>query len=271
MAIKLFATDVDGTLLNNSRQISEGNKAKIRQAVKDGMIFTIATGRMHHSATPFVDDLGLGDIPLISYNGAMIRLAKSHKILYAEYLEENIIHEVLDYAKEVNVYAQLYSNDTLCYRESCDKSRTYEMRARVQGEALGDELYNRTEKVSKMLVYVEKEQMAEMLKLWQNKFAGRLNIVQSSPEYIELVNTTVSKANAIFKLAEILGIDRKDILAIGDSGNDVAMLSECEYGVVMGNGTPEAKAVAKYQVADNEHDGLAEAIDRFFYEKAQTE
>ena len=58
MAIKLFATDVDGTLLNNSRQISEGNKAKIRQAVKDGMIFTIATGRMHHSATPFVDDLG---------------------------------------------------------------------------------------------------------------------------------------------------------------------------------------------------------------------
>ena len=57
MAIKLFATDVDGTLLNNSRQISEGNKAKIRQAVKDGMIFTIATGRMHHSATPFVDDL----------------------------------------------------------------------------------------------------------------------------------------------------------------------------------------------------------------------
>ena len=201
----------------------------------------------------------------------MIRLAKSHKILYAEYLEENIIHEVLDYAKEVNVYAQLYSNDTLCYRESCDKSRTYEMRARVQGEALGDELYNRTEKVSKMLVYVEKEQMAEMLKLWQNKFAGRLNIVQSSPEYIELVNTTVSKANAIFKLAEILGIDRKDILAIGDSGNDVAMLSECEYGVVMGNGTPEAKAAAKYQVADNEHDGLAEAIDRFFYEKAQTQ
>ena len=57
-------------------------------------------------------------------------------------------------------------------------------------------------------------------------------------------------------------------MAIGDSGNDVAMLSECEYGVVMGNGTPEAKAAAKYQVADNEHDGLAEAIDRFFYEKA---
>lgn len=268
MAIKLFATDVDGTLLNNSRQISEGNKAKICQAVKDGMIFTIATGRMHHSAAAFVEELGLDDIPLISYNGGMIRLARSHKILHAEYLEPDVIHEVLDFAKELNVYVQLYSDDLLCYKESCDKSRTYEMRARVQGKALGDELYNRTEKVSKMLVFVDKEQMTDMLKRWQDKFAGKLNIVQSSSEYIELVNTTVSKANAIFKLAEIMGVDKKDILAIGDSGNDVAMLSECEYGVVVGNGTPEAKAAAKYQVADNEHDGLAEAIDRFFYEKA---
>ena len=64
MAIKLFVTDMDGTLLNNSRKISEGNKARIRQAVADGMIFTIATGRMYCSALPYAKELGVDVVNL---------------------------------------------------------------------------------------------------------------------------------------------------------------------------------------------------------------
>ena len=111
MAIKLFVTDMDGTLLNNSRKISEGNKARIRQAVADGMIFTIATGRMYCSALPYAKELGV-DVPIITYNGALIK-SVSGKIFYTSYLSADMIKEILDFCTENGMYVQSYSNDEL--------------------------------------------------------------------------------------------------------------------------------------------------------------
>ena len=81
MAIKLIASDMDGTLLSSDIAISEKNKNAIHKAVDNGIVFLIATGRMYVSAQPYAEGLGL-DVPLVTYNGALVEGSLSHKVYY---------------------------------------------------------------------------------------------------------------------------------------------------------------------------------------------
>lgn len=113
MQAKLFVTDMDGTLLNNEHKISKGNKHMIKRAVEAGVIFTIATGRMYASALPYAQELEL-DVPIITYNGALIKTAGG-KELYASYLDEAVVKDLLDFAQECELYIHLYSDDQLYF------------------------------------------------------------------------------------------------------------------------------------------------------------
>ena len=94
MAIKLFVTDLDGTLLDKEHHISEENKRAIREAVERGVVVTIATGRMYVSALPFAKELGV-DVPIITYNGALIKSVSGEEYFNA-YLPEDAVKDVLD-------------------------------------------------------------------------------------------------------------------------------------------------------------------------------
>ena len=97
------------------------------------------------------------------------------------------------------------------------------------------------------------------------KFAGQIVAVKSTPIYVELIKPGINKASAIAKMAEIYKVPSEAILAIGDSNNDITMLQSAHYGVAMGNANADVKRIAKYQVADCDHDGIAEAIERFCF------
>lgn len=262
MQAKLFVTDMDGTLLNNNREISKGNKHAIKRAAAAGVTFTIATGRMYASTLPFAKELEL-DVPIITYNGALIKTV-SGKELYASYLDEAVVTELLDFAKEQNVYAQLYSEDTLYFKEHGDLAKTYEFNCNVRGKAVGDEIYKYNYKVPKMLFMTNTPEEADaLIEQVNSRFGGRIDAMKSNPTYIELIKPGVNKATAIARLAEILGIPSEQVLAIGDSSNDVSMLSSVAISVAMGNANAAATAAARYRVSDNEHDGVAEALERF--------
>lgn len=267
MAIKLFVTDMDGTLLNSKREISEVNRKAIKQAIEDGMIFTIATGRMHKSALPYVEKLGLDDIPIITYNGGMIKTIGGKEII-TECIEQDLANEVLEFAQEIGEYCQVYTKSELYYREHCAQSDWYENAAGVIGHAVGDDLCKYTYEAPKMLIINKTAELTPInIEKFQKRFEGRLVGLNSDPTYIEIMKPTVSKANAMLKLAEIFGVEQKDVLAIGDSGNDVSMLKAAGVGVAVANATPAAKAAAKYFVVSNEENGIADAINKFFYER----
>ena len=85
MSIKLFATDLDGTLLNKNGEISPANKQAIKEMAKEGIIPTIATGRMYEASRRFAEQLEL-DVPIITYNGALIKSVSEKCILKVFYL-----------------------------------------------------------------------------------------------------------------------------------------------------------------------------------------
>ena len=111
MGIKLIASDMDGTLLNDEGKISERNAAAIRKAVDAGVIFTIATGRMYCSIEPYAEKLGL-DVPLIAYNGAYVKGSLSKEVLYDSPLDYETSLAVLDYCRQKNYYVQAYVDDS---------------------------------------------------------------------------------------------------------------------------------------------------------------
>lgn len=266
MGIKLFVTDMDGTLLDGNRRISQVNYDKIQQAVKDGMFFTVATGRMYKSALPYAEMLGI-DVPIITYNGAMIKTVGGKKIA-AAYIPEKLVRQVVDFADSMGQYVHIYTENELYYKEHCAESDWYEKAAGIKGIPVGGRLADYNERVPKMLIMAKSAQLVpDMLAKFRQQFDGRLVGQNSDPTYIEVVARGVSKASAMLKLADILHIDRQDILAMGDSGNDVDMIAAAGVGVAVANAAPGVIQAADYQVASNEENGVAEAIDRFFYGK----
>ena len=264
MKAKLFVTDMDGTLLNSQRKITDKVKLAIKKAVKAGVIFTVATGRMHISALPYVQELGI-DVPVITYNGALIKYASGDEV-FASYLDKQLVQSLVDYAQEQNIHIQLYSDDKLYYSQENELSKFYQTAAGVTGHPVGDALVEYMDKVPKLLLIGRTPEEADRAaRDIAAKFAGQIVAVKSTPIYVELIKPGINKASAIAKMAEIYKVPSEAILAIGDSNNDITMLQAAHYGVAMGNANADVKKVAKYQVADCDHDGIAEAIERFCF------
>ena len=109
------------------------------------------------------------------------------------------------------------------------------------------------------------EKVQEIMDKFHQRFWDSLQCQNSDPSHVEIMAPGVSKANAVLKLADMYNIKPEEIAAIGDSGNDVPMLKLSGTGIVVANANAVARAAAEYQVASNDDNGVAEAIDRFFY------
>ena len=263
MAIKLLATDLDGTLLQSGQPVSAGNIEAAQAAAKAGTIVTIATGRMYRAAMPVAEALGL-DVPIITYNGALIK-STSGKVYYENYLDEDICRRITDFAAERNWYLQTYSGDALYYSDYGEFSQRYEKSQKVIGENIG--YAGMREKVSqmyKMLIItpdpaVTQDWMAEL----RAEFGDSMTLTQSAKDFIEIISPGVSKASALVRLAEMMDIDISETMAIGDAANDLPMLKAAGFSVAMGNGTDEVKAVTDVVTGNCADDGWAQAVYKY--------
>ncbi|MBQ7480220.1 MAG: HAD family phosphatase [Selenomonadaceae bacterium] len=263
MAVKLFVTDLDGTLLPTGRAVSAANVQAVQDAVDHGVIVTIATGRMYQAALPIAQSLGV-DVPIITYNGALIKSAQG-EVFYTSFLPEEYILEVLDFCRLREWHIQLYSDDVLYYAEANRHSQRYEDAQKVKGQAVGwDGLRKHTEQVTKLLLVGDSlEETDERIGILRSEFGQKVAVMRSNPHYTEIVNHGVSKASGIERLADELGIDIRDTMAIGDSDNDLPMLKAAGCSVAMGNALPHVKDACDYVTGECEADGFAEAVRRY--------
>lgn len=262
MGIKLVVTDLDGTLLNSEQKVSTENKEAVRAAVDSGVVVTIATGRMYSSALPYAKQLAI-DVPIITYNGAVIQSVNG-KVIFERFVEPTLVKAVAAFCRERNWYVQIYSDDNLYFAEHNDKAKSYEELAGIKGIAVGDKLYDLDSRVPKMLVMTDTaEETDGYIEMLQSKFEGKLFVVKSNPTYIEIVSPAVNKAAALTILREKLQIDKADVMAIGDSGNDIPMLKEAGKSVAMRNAVKSIQQLCDYVTDDCDHSGVAKAINKF--------
>ena len=261
--IKLFVTDMDGTLLNSQQELSPENIAAIREAAVAGVTVTVATGRMYPSALPYVKKLGI-DVPIITYGGAVIKSVMG-EIIYSSFIDENLVRQVLEFYFANDWPIQIYSGDELFYEQETPLTTLYCQKARIKGNAVGRRgMLAHTKKVPKMLSATNTVEEADAYQAaFREKFGSSLSAARSASTFLDITNAGVNKATAISQLASILGISLNEVLAIGDSENDLPMLQVAGIAVAMGNATPAVKEAADYVVADEDHDGVAETIRKY--------
>lgn len=262
MTIKLVALDMDDTLLDHSNRISPRTREVIRQAVAQGVTVTVATGRMYRSALPFAQQLEL-DVPLITYNGALIKSALSGETLMHTPIAGDTARQVLALFREKGWYIQSYINDTLYVAELDEKARYYEKLSGVTPVAVGYELYTMAGMPTKLLALSEPGEISVINQTVTAAFHGRLYTAVSKPNYLEMANPEVNKGKALAYLASLLGIKQQEIMAVGDSANDLDMLQYAGLGVAMGNASEQVKAAADAVTCANDADGVAEAIIKY--------
>ena len=263
MAVKLFVSDLDGTMLPDGNVVSPENIAAVRRAADAGVVVTIATGRMFEAALPVAEALGV-DVPIISYNGGLIK-SPSGRVYEEHTVDPVLAHDLIAFCKERGWYIQSYSGGVLRYVESCDESRFYENSQKVAGKAVGwDGLFAHTAGNCKLLL-VTKELPVTLTRAEAvlAAFGAQVDVTRSADNLIEIVPKGISKASALKSLAEKLGFSIEETMAIGDAYNDLPMLQAAGKSIAMGNAFPEIKEVTDYETLSCEENGLAAAIYRY--------
>jgi Cof subfamily protein (haloacid dehalogenase superfamily) len=266
MAIKLVALDLDDTLLNGALKISDECVNTIRRVREKGAIVTLATGRMFRSALPYARQLNI-DIPLITYQGAWVKNSMSGEELYYRPVPHDLACEVIRFFKDNGVHYHTYFNDKLCMESLTEEGRYYSGLAGIEPtlypsliEALA------YEKPIKILAISSNEQKILDMEMELNQLYGsRLYITRSKPCFLEIMDPRATKADALQVIAQHYNIDQSEVMAVGDSYNDLAMIKWAGTGVAMGNACDAVKKSADFITASNEEEGVAEAL-RFFIE-----
>ena len=262
MAYGLIAVDLDDTLLTNERIINLESKEALYKAADLGIIVVLCTGRTMQGAQRFYDDLGLGNLIIVS-GGAEI-FDPQGNALYTQNLDPALVKKLLAYAYENDIYANAYIDGVLVYREKTAFTESYEKRYGHSGIEMPD-ILTRDIITPKVVYYTGADRMASVRETVNKKFS-MLSIRRSFSAYLEFSPPDVSKGNALKLVAEHYGIERKDVIAFGDAEIDIPMLEYAGLGVAVENGDPEAKKAADIICASNDDAGIADIINKYILE-----
>ena len=260
MAVKLFVSDLDGTMLPSGDIVSSENIAAVQCAVRAGVTVTIATGRMFEAALPVAEALGV-DVPIIAYNGALIKSPSGH--IYEEHaIDPMLARDIITFAQARGWYIQSYSGGVLRYAVACEESRFYEDSQKITGKAVGrDGMLAYVTGNCKLLLVTEGRAVSEArAQMLMDAFGAHIGVTRSADRLVEIVVKGVSKASALTALAAKLSITADETMAIGDAYNDLPMLKAAGKSVAMGNAFPEVKEEADYETLSCTENGLAAAI-----------
>jgi len=235
--IKLIALDMDGTLLNNRNQISEANRQAIKEAQDKGVHVVLSTGRSFSTSHEHADSLELTSY-LINVNGSEI-WDENRQLVERNLLKPEQIKWMLDLSKQYNTGYWAISTERNWRNEMPGDLHTLEW--------------------MKFGFDIEDNEARELIykKLVEN---GEFELSNSTPTNIEVNLMGVSKARGLAVVCSRVGIQMENVMAVGDSLNDLAMITEAGLGVAMGNAQDKVKQAADWVTSTNEEDGVAKAI-----------
>lgn len=266
MKYKLLVLDVDGTLLNDEREISKRTLAALLKVQQMGVRIVLASGRPTYGLMPLAKTLELGNYGgfVLSYNGCQIIKAQNGEILFERRINPEMLPYLEKKARKNGFAIFTYHDDTLI-TDSPDNEY-------IKNEALLNNL-----KIIKedefstaidfapckcMLVSDKEKALIGLEQHWEKRLAGTLDAFRSEPYFLEVVPCGVNKANTLGALLEHLGVTREEVIAVGDGVCDVTMLQLAGMGVAMGHSQDSVKVCADYVTASNEEDGVALAVEK---------
>lgn len=285
---KLIAMDLDGTLLNSYGEVSKENKEAIKKAEEKGIEVVIASGRMKGAIDSIAEEIEATNY-IISGNGAILYDNKNNEILYEAFLKKEKVLQIIKMCEENSIYYDIYTeneiiakslNYNVLYYNYENSKKTENRQTKIN---IIEDIYKYVENTNINIVKITIcDDNQYIFKRIANKLS-KINeidvlevehmsrkIIKSGTEevnigyyYTEIMSKGVDKWTAIKKLIEHLGIQEKEVIAIGDNVNDKEMVENAGIGVAVSKSWLESKKIGDVFVADNNSNGVAEAINRY--------
>lgn len=268
MKYKLIALDMDATLLNNDKVITEKTEKALIEAQKRGVKVAIISGRMPFAMQKYINQLQLKKYNGYygCFNGGLI-LNSNDEIIHKEYLDKKYLKAACEIAVDTDITVVVHKADGLYGNTNRNKFTDVTFITAGLKLTQVDDLYNYVDwNIHKILFVGEFEKLKQLKEKLTEKYSEELEIVFSSPWFLEAMPKGVSKGTALQTVCEKSGIDISEAIACGDNFNDKAMLEVAGLSVVMANGVEEMKKIADYvTVNDCNNDGIAEVVDKFIF------
>lgn len=258
MKYKLLALDIDGTLLNSKSKLETKTVESIKSCLDKGVKVVLASGREYNAIKEYLDILNItGEQATI--NGAVIVKGENKEIVKLHTIEKNIYKEILLKTREENINYLVFNEEDSYVDRECEEFKYLRERNICVCHHIKDCLDIKTPTKVVGVCYTEDE------KKRFNKIIEPYNmpVMQTGPFYFEVCSQGVSKKSGIEYIAKINNIKREEIIAIGDSENDIEMIEYAGLGVAMGNAYDNVKKVSDYITDTNDNYGVSKVIEKF--------
>ena len=286
--IKLIASDMDGTLLNEKHKIDKETVVAIKKAEEAGIVFAISTGREYDTVEPVLKENNI-KCQCVLMNGAEYRDEEGN-ILQEINIEQNTATRIIHMLQKEKVTARIFTNKgiyTTDTKEEALKEMVYRALsfnphftqeeamevAKVQPYFVNlkyisdlNEFLNSDMEIRKFVAFHNNTEIISKMKKIIGEIKG-IAVSSSFKDNIEVTHITAQKGIILAKVAEKMGFKRDEVLVLGDSFNDYSMFTEFTESVAMGNAIPEIKEIAKYITDTNNNLGVAKAIYKVLEEQ----
>lgn len=276
--IKLIALDMDGTLYNSQSEISEKDIDALKKAGNAGVAVAVATGRAY-SELPVEMLCELGVRYAITGNGSGVYRLPEKECIFADCLDTEVLLQILEELKQLDVYYDVYIEGLVyCPKSACHNIRKMDMpevlhqyieQTRIVVDDLGQFVKENGKKVEKSTInfallpdgtYLDRENTAQLLSRYP-----QVQYLCGGYHNLEFTRAGVTKGSGLKFLAEQLGVSLENVMACGDSENDIFMLEAAGVGVAMANAEEEVKASADFITRSNDENGVAYAVESLVF------
>lgn len=263
----LLAVDIDGTLVDHTMVISKKVKGALKDAKAAGVKIVLCTGRPFPGAKHYIEELGLnqpGDY-IINYHGATVQKTDTNDMLIHHEITQADYEALNAWAEELGIYIAAVKNDGFyTYWTTLDHHKTFEpyanqmtLKIRTYEEIIAAAPF------TKVTFEADANILDQALNNIPKSLDGRYTLLRSEHNRLEIIQKRASKGQTVKELAALLEIPIDRVMSIGDSGNDIDLVSEAGFGVAMGNAVREVKAAADTVTDPVDQDGAAKAIYQF--------
>lgn len=265
MEFDIIALDVDGTLLNDQFELTEGNKEAVRKAHTLGAKIVLCTGRSPASTLPLLKELGLEGYS-INHNGAATihswgteNAELVHEFAFSVKQIEPLVH----YCREHGIHFDVSTAFHIYVESLTDEEKTVYKKFYMTPELYKDVLELEVPLV-KFTLAGEPDQVDQIEKEWtESRIYGDLTMMRSGEFFIDVMHSDASKGNALKALAEGWGVPPERVMAIGNYFNDLEMLTYAGMGIAMDNSPDAVKQAARAVTGSNNEDGVRDALLKY--------
>lgn len=272
MSIRLIASDLDGTLLTDKKELSDKTREAVDHAIRQGISFVPATGRSFR-AVPTMLKTYPGVEYIMTSNGGAIYSVLQNRRIYECLLSGEAVDALLALEKPKGVVMEAFV-EGVPYSEvdyvqnpraygATEYGAIYVKQTRRPVEDMADFVSKHREKLDSMSFICGDAELRKLLREQIALSVPDIFITSSVPHLLEIGNCRAGKGKTLEYLLKLLGISAEEAMAFGDADNDAEMLAAVKYGIAMGNASESCKKAAFYITDTNEADGVAKGIFHF--------